>query len=241
MGAVYAHSTPERTIIQFNGFGDTTDVAGKCATAQVVLYPDGKISYRYLHFAEEFPTEECGVAIESQDGTDGLGVVFYANPAQDDPLYLHDNLQIDFYPPLPWMSLDHTAGSIPPVGSEPLEVDFESAGLTPGDYTAVMRMVSNDPDTMLNPLYVPTTLTINDESVCYCPLGDIDLNTQINPIDVVLLVVHVYKGQPVSPYHPQCPYNQGDIQADGEVNPQDVVLLVDYVYKNADPPVDPCE
>jgi len=240
LGTVYAHSTVDRAVIQFNGFGDSTDVSGRCATAQVELSADGMISYRYLEFGDEFPTKDCSVGIENQDGSDGLGVVIYVNPVQEDPRYLHDGLQIDFYPPVSWISVDPSAGSVASGGTQPLELDFHPNDLALGTYGAVLRVLSNDPDTAVNPFYVTARLTVTDESVCYCPLGDVNLDGQINPVDITLLVIYVYLSGTPTASHPQCLYNTGDIQADGEINPIDVVLLLQYVYFNGSPPADPC-
>ena len=79
----------------------------------------------------------------------------------------------------------------------------------------------------------------------FCDCKDfcnLDLVGSINPIDVVIIVKYVYKGEDLRQRIPTCPANNGDWNCDGAVNPVDVVHYVNYVYKGmiGKPPCDPC-
>ena len=240
LGTVYAHSTAERVIIQFENFGDGPGSPNTSATAQVELTADGRISYRYLNFGGGFPTKDCGVGLEDVSGTDGFGIVFYVNPNQEDPHYLHDNLQIDFYPPPAWISVDPPSGTVTSGGTTPVDVEFTAGDLPFGNYDAVLRIATNDPDPVANPYYVTARMTVIDTSLCYCPLGDADMNGTIDPLDVVILVNYVYRqlGEPL--YPPKCDYSTYDVIPDETIDPLDVTYLVNYVYKAMPPPDNPC-
>lgn len=240
LGTVYAHSDGERAIIQFNDFGGGFPEPDQSATAQVELAADGRISYRYLHFDSAFPTDDCGIGIENADGSDGFGIVFYVNPLQEDPQYLHENLQIDFYPPPSWINVDLATGTVPPGGVQPVDVGFDAADLPLGTHDAVLRIASNEPDPAANPFYVTARLNVVDTTLCYCPLGDADLNGKITPLDVAILVQYVFRqlGDPL--YPPKCDYSTYDVIPDHDITPLDVAYLVSYVYKFTAPPDNPC-
>jgi len=240
LGNVYAHSTAERTIIQFENFGAGPALPSQSATAQVELAADGRVSYRYLQFGSSFVTRNCGVGLENQTGAQGFGIVFYVNPLQEDPEYLHNGLQIDFYPPPAWIDAEPASDTVVSGGSQPVDIDFDAGDLPFGEYEAVLRFATNDPDAAANPFYVTTRMTVYDTSVCYCPLGDTDLNGRVTPLDVVILVNYVYRqlGEPL--YPPKCAYSTFDVMPDEQIDPLDVAYLVNYVYKNTSPPDNPC-
>ena len=59
---------------------------------------------------------------------------------------------------LTWLSAAPTLGTTPPGGTTSVEITFDSTGLTPGDYSAVLCVTSNDPG---NPMIeVPVTLEV---------------------------------------------------------------------------------
>jgi hypothetical protein len=240
LGTVYAHANEERAIIQFTNFGAGPGIPSQSATAQVELAADGRISYRYLQFGSSFATKNCGVGLEDQTGANGFGIVFYVNPLQDDPEYLHNNLQIDFYPPPSWIDVEPASGTVSPGGAQPVGFEFTAGELPCGQYDAMLRVVSNDPDPSANPYYVTARMTVYDTAQCYCPLGDTDLNGHITPLDVVILVNYVYRQQGEPLYPPKCAYSSFDVIPDDQILPIDVIYLVNYVYRNSSPPDNPC-
>jgi len=89
------------------------------------------------------------------------------------------------------------------------------------------------------------TLIGGREIACYCDCGiwgDVNDDTDINPVDVVYMVNFVYKQQDARIQPLNCPYDAGDVNCDGNTNPVDVVYYVNYVYKGNTPwpCLDPC-
>jgi len=71
--------------------------------------------------------------------------------------------------------------------------------------------------------------------------GDVNLDGMVNPVDVVVMVNHVYRSLDDRQGPELCGFIPGDINCDWAINPVDVVLHVDYVYKNQLHAVcDPC-
>lgn len=73
---------------------------------------------------------------------------------------------------VPWLSVSPDAGTTSPLESDVVDVSLDSAGLTPGDYTANLCVNSDDPATPLVP--VPVTLTVEEPEVIACNAGPID-------------------------------------------------------------------
>lgn len=78
---------------------------------------------------------------------------------------------------------------------------------------------------------------------CACPdFCDLNLDESINPLDVIILINHVYKtfdSREVMPA--SCPNENGDWDCNGGVTPLDVTYYVNFVYKsNGTGPCDPC-
>jgi len=70
---------------------------------------------------------------------------------------------------------------------------------------------------------------------CDCDVwGDVNGDSQINPVDVVVVVQFVYMGNDMRVQHENCPLEAGDVNCDGSVDPVDVVLYVDYTYHGRD-------
>jgi len=69
------------------------------------------------------------------------------------------------------------------------------------------------------------------DNPCDCTnFGDLNLDGNINPVDVVYVVNYVYLGHDLREQIPTCPFENGDLDCSGNVNPLDVVLYVNYVY-----------
>jgi len=81
---------------------------------------------------------------------------------------------------------------------------------------------------------------------CDCSrFGDLNLDGNINPVDVVLMVNYVYLGigtlPPVSSCYQGELAKNGDWNCDGAINPVDVVFMVRNVYLGGSGPCDPCQ
>ncbi len=86
---------------------------------------------------------------------------------------------------------------------------------------------------------------INYSFTCDCTnIGDVNLDNQVDPVDVTLLVNKVYKNTGELFGLPECGGSftvpAADVNCDGGLNPVDVVFMVNYVYKNIDLRCDPC-
>ncbi|MBE2198542.1 MAG: choice-of-anchor J domain-containing protein [Anaerolinea sp.] len=68
------------------------------------------------------------------------------------------NVACDSPADVPWLSASPTGGTTAAGGSSNVTVSFDSTGLALGDYTALLCITSNDPDTPL--VEVPVTLTV---------------------------------------------------------------------------------
>jgi hypothetical protein len=79
---------------------------------------------------------------------------------------------------------------------------------------------------------------------CFCgdPFGDLNCDGALNPLDVLIIVWDVYRGQRdfCYPNGWYCPNPLADVDCDGTVNPLDVVYYVNKVYKNLDAFCMPC-
>jgi hypothetical protein len=109
-----------------------------------------------------------------------------------------------------------------------------------GDYHVDVEVTDGHPGSCGGPGTCPHNCIGFDVSVdpgcCFCgdPFGDYNCDGQLNPMDVVAVVLCTYKGScgPCYPDGWHCPYPLGDVNCDEQFNPVDVVLYVNYVYKN---------
>ncbi|MGE5175287.1 MAG: S8 family serine peptidase [Hyphomicrobiales bacterium] len=107
-------------------------------TFEVILYPSGRIMFQYLSM-QGTRLNEATIGIQNATKDDGLTVVY--NDA-----YVHDNLAIEFRTTPDWLVASPSSGTIPPGGSLPIQVTFNSADLFGGTYAGTLRLASNDPD-----------------------------------------------------------------------------------------------
>jgi hypothetical protein len=151
---VYQDAVNTRYIVQWNNIPLAGSGGANRQTFQIILNQDGSILTQYKSVSA--PTSAT-VGIENATGNDGLQVVF--NGA-----YLHNNLAIRFAtsPPVNWLSVSPTVGSIAPQSSADLDVDYDATGLEVGTYDALIRIGTNDPDeTVTN---IPVTLTVTEDA-----------------------------------------------------------------------------
>jgi hypothetical protein len=60
-----------------------------------------------------------------------------------------------------WLTIDPVAGTVPAYSSVPIQVIFDATGLEPGEYTAEIAVLSNDPVTPW--VSIPVTMTIIEQ------------------------------------------------------------------------------
>jgi hypothetical protein len=147
----YRDTVNQRFIVEWKNIPLAGTGGAVRETFQIILNLDGSIVTQYQ--SVQNPTSAT-VGIENAAGNDGLQVVF--NGA-----YLHNNLAIRFgtAPPVTWLEVSPTSGSVPPAGQANLAVDYDATGLALGTYEALIRLATNDPDEAV--INVPVTLTVS--------------------------------------------------------------------------------
>jgi hypothetical protein len=226
--AVHIHGNTERCIIQFSDYAEFGGAGA--VTAQVVLFPNGTIEYRYASFTGGMVLDEATVGIENDDGTDGLEVVFNA-------AYLHDTLLVRFSSPALWLTVDPLNGLLTEGQSATLTAWYKSADLDTGYYYYEVEIRSNDPDPGDNPFVVPVTLQVTD---CLCPYqSDYDADGFLTPLDLSGMIDVLFQGT-TDPHDPGCPTTRSDFDCDQETTPLDLAGLIDHLYQSGPGPCDPC-
>jgi hypothetical protein len=81
-------------------------------------------------------------------------------------------LEGEVLPDVPWLSLDPDGGSLEAGECMMPEATLDSTGLLPGDYTADLLLVSNDPFAPVST--IPVTFAISEE---YCPCTEVETMT----------------------------------------------------------------
>jgi hypothetical protein len=157
----YADTANDRFIVEWDAAHHYP--SGNPETFQVILNADGSILYQYHTIALN---NSSTVGIESNDGNDGLQVVFNAD-------YLHNSMAILFTNDLtePWLSVSPTSGTVVPFGNTQLDVTFDATELTEGVYTGSVTVNSNDLDEAS--ILVPVTLTVGN--ITLDPVDDLQL------------------------------------------------------------------
>jgi len=142
---VYVYRDGTRFIVSWVNIARHTGTGNY--TFQVVLYPSGRIVYQYQSVSGTL--NEATIGIQNAAKNDGLTVVYNNN-------YVHNNLAVEFRTTPDWLLASPTSGSIPPGGSMPLTLTFNSEGLFGGTHAGSLRLSSNDPDEGV--VNVPATL-----------------------------------------------------------------------------------
>jgi hypothetical protein len=183
---------------------------------------DGTITFQYGSGTFQ---NDVTIGIENEAGDDGLVAVFNES-------YLHNNLAIQFSPPIFWLSTNLADGVLPTSGIQDFEVYMLSAGLPTGTYNGAIIISSNDID---QPVSVIDVL-FEIEGICNYVPGDVNGSGEANGIDVTFMVTFFKGGN--SP-HEECPpcdtlgtnmiYPQGDVNGNCSFNGIDVTYFVAYL------------
>ena len=78
----------------------------------------------------------CTVGVQNANGTQGAAVAFNQN-------YLQTNFAV-LLTPTPWLRFDGNAGFVPGSASNMVNVSFNAAGLSYGNYTATILVQTAD-------------------------------------------------------------------------------------------------
>jgi hypothetical protein len=136
----------------------------------------------------------------------------------------------------PWIGETPTSGAVPPSLTDSVTITFSAASLTPGSYTGIVTVTSNDP--IRSTIQIPVTLVVIEGISCDYMLGDINSDDQRLGGDVTF-GVRFFKGlgtpPPDSCYMDSTGayiYVAGDVNGNCEFRGSDITRLVAY-FKGA--------
>ncbi|CAN2046882.1 serine protease [Candidatus Magnetomoraceae bacterium gMMP-1] len=135
--SVYYKTVDNKLIIQFVNYAEYSSNQGS-VNAQVIIESNGTIIYQYKNFINNFETDKCTIGIENADGTDGLEVAFNTD-------YLHKSLAIRFSVEIQWIFATPESGTVLPDALETVTLKVDAENITPGDYSKLFLITSNDP------------------------------------------------------------------------------------------------
>jgi subtilisin family serine protease len=137
------HNDGTRFILQYTDvdrFSTSEQPSPAHLTFQIILYPSGRFVFQYLTMTGFLTSATIGE--QNATRNDGLTVVHNAP-------YMHDNLAIEFRPPLDFLSVSPASGSLPappdPNNAIDLDVRIDATNLIGGDYAASIDLITNDP------------------------------------------------------------------------------------------------
>ncbi|HEU5310074.1 MAG TPA: choice-of-anchor D domain-containing protein, partial [Candidatus Eisenbacteria bacterium] len=131
----HAWSDGQRFIVQWSNVDHYG--GGGPYTFQAILHGDGTIVYQYLFIGA--PSVSATVGIQNAGRNDGLTVAF-------NNTYVRSGLAVRIQAAPTWLTVSPSAGRLAPGQSMPLTVLFDASHLAGGEYDAVVRLSTNDPD-----------------------------------------------------------------------------------------------
>jgi len=123
------------------------------------------IGYTVTHAASQFVAgTDAGPANTDGSWISTDGIAWNRLPELNPALNYNWNIRgILFAPPVPWITVSPTSGTVPSGGSAMLAVDFNTTDLQIGNYFADIVISNNDPD---NPVVtVPVTLVVQSVGI----------------------------------------------------------------------------
>jgi hypothetical protein len=201
-------------VIQFEKYPRMSAPAGGTITAELIISPDGNIRMQYETLGSAFNSQSNTVGLENKNGSTGLQVAL--NTA-----FLHDGLAIQFDRPTQWLLLSSAGGTLPAGESSNIALRFTAGELDTGNYSAFIRVFSNDPDSAHSPWTVPVSLKVLPPHA----LGDANSDGLVNISDAVYLIAYIFSGGTAP-----SPLLAGDFNCSGSVNISDAVYLISYIF-----------
>jgi len=196
-GDVYYYTNnADSAVITWNEISDDDQVG--VFTFQAVLVAPNILTYQYNSMGPG-RLNECTIGIEDRLGIVGTQVV-----CNND--YVHDNLAVRFIlgeapPPLTWLTSNPQSGTIPPFGSQDVELTFDAADLPSGDQYAMLTLMSTSVSEPF--IEIPITLSM-------LPLNITDSDVEI-PAEFALRTVYP------NPFNPSATISYSVPQA-GHIN-----------------------
>ncbi|MCK9995017.1 MAG: S8 family serine peptidase [Candidatus Krumholzibacteria bacterium] len=173
---VYYQNVGNKLIVQFDQVPKY--YTNGALTFQAHLYPNGAIYYYYLTMTDA-DLNSATVGIQNATRDDGLTVVY-----NDD--YMHDNLAIRLAPVSDWLTVNPTAGTVSPGGSQPMDVVFSAAGMFGGVYDGAVQISTNDP--LHGLIEVPATMTVTGVPVMAVDPASLDFGETFIGFDSQLML-----------------------------------------------------
>ena len=211
-GNVYTHGNDERFVIWFDDVAHWyTNFEDSYYNFQVVIYSNGDIDINYNSLIGEY---DATIGIQDASGSVGIQVAFGSNFASDEKSLL-------FSRGLDWINfVGNTSGQLSYGETFTHNFNVGSSGLSAGDYFGYIKINSNGGTSS-------DLISLEVESGTSIVLGDINTDSVLNVLDVVILVNFILGNDTPS----ETEYPLSDINGDGGLNVLDVVNLISLILE----------
>jgi len=217
-GNVYFHSNEERAVVWFDNVQHwPTNFEGSIYDFQIVMYFTGDIFINYRSM--EGLTNSGTIGIQDLSGTNGLLVNYNAN-------FVEDQFSILINKMPSWLEASPLSGVVAPQEVSEIYLDFETTGLTAGQYAYDLQIDTNDYEN--SNISIPIYLNVLEDSCAGLSPGDINQDNQLNILDVTGLV-----NLALGLVNPQdCQNEIADINLDSVINILDILALVNLILSS---------
>ena len=217
-GNVYFHSNEERAVVWFDNVQHwPTNFEGSIYDFQIVMYSTGDIFINYRSM--EGLTNSGTIGIQDLSGTNGLLVNYNAN-------FVEDQFSILINKMPSWLEASPLSGVVAPQEVSEIYLDFETTGLTAGQYAYDLQIETNDYEN--SNINIPINLNVLEDSCAGLSPGDINQDNQLNILDVTGLV-----NLALGLVNPQdCQNEIADINLDSVINILDILALVNLILSS---------
>ena len=217
-GNVYFHSNEERAVVWFDNVQHwPTNFEGSIYDFQIVMYSTGDIFINYRSM--EGLTNSGTIGIQDFSGTNGLLVNYNANFVEDQFSILINKMPT-------WLEASPLSGIVAPQEVSEIYLDFETTGLTAGQYAYDLQIETNDYEN--SNINIPINLNVLEDSCAGLSPGDINQDNQLNILDVTGLV-----NLALGLVNPQdCQNEIADINLDSVINILDILALVNLILSS---------
>ena len=214
-GNVYFNSNEQRAVVWFDNVQHwPTNFEGSIYDFQIVMYATGDIFINYRSM--EGLTNSGTIGIQDFSGANGLLVNYNANFVEDQFSILINKMPT-------WLEASPLSGIVAPQEVSEIYLDFETTGLTAGQYAYDLQIETNDYEN--SNINIPINLNVLEDSCAGLSPGDINQDNQINILDVTG-IVNLALGL-VDPQ--DCQNEIADINLDSVINILDILALENLI------------
>ena len=217
-GNVYFNSNEQRAVVWFDNVQHwPTNFEGSIYDFQIVMYATGDIFINYRSM--EGLTNSGTIGIQDFSGANGLLVNYNANFVEDQFSILINKMPT-------WLEASPLSGIVAPQEVSEIYLDFETTGLTAGQYAYDLQIETNDYEN--SNINIPINLNVLEDSCAGLSPGDINQDNQLNILDVTGLV-----NLALGLVNPQdCQNEIADINLDSAINILDILALVNLILRS---------